>query len=269
MKMSKPRQNTPVELSESVRHRLDTYALLASAAGVSLLVSAQPADARIVYTPTHHVIGYPGSYNLDLNNDGKTDVTIFETNHSTTEAGQLTRLIAAAGASNLVKGYPWWGSLGSRAGLASALRPGQKIGGSQTRFGYGSAEPMAEAATVAGGSAYSFAAWGNLPLIPYRYLGVKFQINGKTHYGWARMIVKVSGVKITATLTGYAYETVPNKTIVAGKKIDSADSTELLTEPAQADAIPLPGSLGRLARGATGPGAWRKRAAVQAFKATD
>jgi hypothetical protein len=269
MKMSKRRQNTPVELSESVRHRLDTYALLASAAGVSLLVAAQPADARIVYTPTHHVIGYPGSYNLDLNNDGTTDVTIFETNHSTTEAGQLTRLVAAAGASNLVKGYPWCNSFGSRAGLASALRPGQKIGGSQTRFGYGSAEPMAEAATVAGGPPYSFAAWGNLPLIPYRYLGVKFQINGKTHYGWARMIVKVSGVKITATLTGYAYETVPNKTIIAGKKSDSTESTELLKEPAQADAVPGPASLGRLARGATGLALSRTRDAAQALRTTE
>jgi hypothetical protein len=77
---------------------------------------------------------------------------------------------------------------------------------------------MGGAATVAGGPAYSFGAWGNLPLLPYRRLGVKFEINGKTHFGWARMIAKVSGVKITATLTGYAYETVPNTTIIAGKK---------------------------------------------------
>jgi hypothetical protein len=266
MKMSKRHPKTPVYLSESLRHRLDTYALVASAAGVSLLVLAQPAHARIVYTATHHVIGYPGSYNLDLNNDGAADVTIFETNHSTSEGGQITRLIAAAGASNLVKGYPLWNSVGSRLPYASALRPGQKIGGSQTRFGYGSPAPMAGAATVAGGPAYSFGAWGNLPLIPYRYLGVKFEINGKTHYGWARMIVKVSGVKITATLTGYAYETVPNKTIVAGKKSDSEDSAELLETPGPNTLEPA--SLGQLAQGATGRVAWRRKNAMPAPEAT-
>ena len=164
MKISKPRPKMPVELSESVRHKVETYALAASAAGVSLLVLAQPADARIVYTSTHHVIGHTGRYNLDLNHDSKTDVTIYETNHSTSEGGQVTRLIAAAGPSNLVKGYPLWNSIGSRLPYASALRPGQKIGGSHTRFGYGSPAPMAVAATVAGGPAYSFGAWGNLPI---------------------------------------------------------------------------------------------------------
>ena len=31
------------------------------------------------------------------------------------------------------------------------------------------------------------------------------------------MSVKVQGHAITATLTGYAYETIPNKPIIAGK----------------------------------------------------
>jgi hypothetical protein len=245
-----------VELGESCASGSTPCTL--SQCGRGELVFPKPADAKSVYTRSHHVIGHLGSYNLDLNNDGKTDATIFETNHSTTEAGQLTRLIVAPGASNVVKGYPLWGSYGTRLPFASAVRPGQKIGGSQTRFGYVAPAPMAAAATVAGGPAYSYAAWGNLPLIPYRYLGVKFQIHGKTHYGWARMIVKVSGVDITATLTGYAYETVPNKTIVAGKKIDSA-YMELSRELASRDTSVEPAGLGRLAQGATGLAAWRRR----------
>jgi hypothetical protein len=262
MKESKRLARTPAELSESLRRELDVYALVASAAGVSLLVLTQPANARIIYTPTHHVIGYPGSYNLDLNNDGKADVTIFETNHATSEGGQVTHLFAAAAANDLVKGYPWFTSIGSGLKFASALRPGQKIGGSQTRFGYGARETMAAARTSAGGN-QSYGAWGNLPLIPYRYLGVKFQINGKTHYGWARMIVKVSGVKITATLTGYAYETIPNKTIIAGKKSDTEDGAELSQPPDSRNANLEPTSLGRLAQGASGLAAWRRRDAVQ------
>jgi hypothetical protein len=45
-----------------------------------------------------------------------------------------------------------------------------------------------------------------------RYLGLKFQIKGNTHYGWARLNVKVSKTTITATLTGYAYEDHPEQT---------------------------------------------------------
>jgi hypothetical protein len=261
MKMSSQRRKTPVELSESVRRRLDGYALAASAAGVSLLALTQTADARIIYTPTHHVIGHLGSYNLDLNHDRKTDVTILETERSTSES-QRTRLIAAPGASNLVKGYPWFTSIGSGLKFASALRPGQKIGGSQTRFGYGARQTMAGAASIAGGPPYSFAAWGNLPLIPYRYLGVKFQIDGKSHYGWARMTVKVSGINITATITGYAYETVPNKTIIAGKKSDSEDSAQLLKAPDSRDAVRDPASLGRFALGARARAARSRRIAL-------
>ena len=51
-----------------------------------------------------------------------------------------------------------------------------------------------------------------------RYLGLKFQIKGKTHYGWARLSVQVGFVYIDATLTGYAYETIAGKSIIAGQK---------------------------------------------------
>src|SRR5262249_29126668 len=50
------------------------------------------------------------------------------------------------------------------------------------------------------------------------YLGLKFRIKGKFHYGWARLTVKVlGGARIRTTLTGFAYETIPNKPIKAGK----------------------------------------------------
>jgi len=82
-----------------------------------------------------------------------------------------------------------------------------------------------------------------------RYLGLRFSIKGKIHYGWARLNVKVaegSDFDITATLTGYAYETIPNKPIVAGK-IKGTDVIEAV-EPA---------SLGHLAQGSAELAAWR------------
>jgi hypothetical protein len=42
-------------------------------------------------------------------------------------------------------------------------------------------------------------------------------ISGKVHFGWARVTVTTSGKTFTATRTGYAYETIPNKSIIAGK----------------------------------------------------
>jgi hypothetical protein len=55
-----------------------------------------------------------------------------------------------------------------------------------------------------------------------RYLGLKFEINGKIHYGWTRLSV-IGRQRITATLTGYAYETIPNKPINAGQAKSATD----------------------------------------------
>jgi hypothetical protein len=52
---------------------------------------------------------------------------------------------------------------------------------------------------------------------------------------------------IQATLTGYAYETIPNKPIITGK-IKGPDVITL--EPA---------TLGRLAQGASGISTWREK----------
>jgi hypothetical protein len=78
--------------------------------------------------------------------------------------------------------------------------------------------------------------WNN---VKQAYLGLKFVIKGKTHFGWARLKVSVDPLKlsITAILTGYAYETTPGKPIIAG-------ATKGPDEQA--------GSLGALAAGAAG-----------------
>jgi hypothetical protein len=93
-----------------------------------------------------------------------------------------------------------------------------------------------------------------------RYLGLKFQIHGKTHYGWARLSVQLQqNFQITATLTGYAYEIIPGKGIRAGQtggQADDAtskpDSGELQTSPSiVVRAVSLKSaSLGQFALGA-------------------
>jgi len=53
-------------LSGSLQRQLNTYALAASAAGVGALALAQPAEAKIIYTPVHVVIGHGGVQEYDL-----------------------------------------------------------------------------------------------------------------------------------------------------------------------------------------------------------
>jgi hypothetical protein len=89
--------------------------------------------------------------------------------------------------------------------------------------------------------------YGKWTYVRNGYLGLKFKIHGKTHYGWARLGVIHDGFKLTGTLTGYAYETIANKAIVAGDtKGKDRDKDEV-----------QPVSLGHLARGASAVSAWR------------
>ena len=66
---SRPR--TTAQFSDSTHHQLNMYAVAAGAAGVGMLALAQPAEAKIVYTPANTPIRFV--VNLDLNNDGLPD----------------------------------------------------------------------------------------------------------------------------------------------------------------------------------------------------
>jgi hypothetical protein len=108
--------------------------------------------------------------------------------------------------------------------------------------------------------------WAN---VKDRYLGLKFQIDGKTHYGWPRLSVQLQqqNFQITATLTGYAYETVPHKRIRAGQSAGadevttSSGSARLRGHPTAAKPVShdsQPASLGQLALGAAVISPWRR-----------
>jgi hypothetical protein len=205
MKRSTPFSRQTADLSESLHRQLNMYAFAASAAGVGVLALTQPVEAKIVYTPAHHVIGPHHSYTIDLNHDKVTDFTI--SNSATCNDGTCfygLYLVPPAGNSGV--GYVLFGQLG----LQSALRPGSGIGPNK-HFQNGGALVWLE---VFAGSTDTFGPWPN---VKNRYLGLKFQIKGKTHYGWARLSVTRKGHIVTGTLTGYAYETIPNKAIIAGK----------------------------------------------------
>ena len=100
------------------------------------------------------------------------------------------------------------------------------------------------------GSTGSGGLWANKT---NRYMGLKFMINGSHHFGWARLTV----VHGTATITGYAYETIPNKPIIAGKTsgfaVSNARAADQVLAPFHQRA-----SLGVLALGTNGLNIWRR-----------
>jgi hypothetical protein len=117
-----------------------------------------------------------------------------------------------------------------------------------------------------GGGAGSLCPWGRG--VSVQYLGLKFLIKGKIHFGWARLGSFLFFPKPAATLTGYAYETIPNKRIATGRTKGPDDAS--IEEPNAALALPTPepATLGALAMGAPGLSIWRrKESALQASDA--
>jgi len=252
---SSPGPRKTANLSEATNHQLNMYALAASAAGVGVLALAQPADARIVYTPAHRVIKAHTSYQLDLNHDKTIDFTISNSARCATDECFYSLVQEpAAGNSGMAvfKGYL----------LASALKRGARIGpGGQFQ--------NRTAAMVGIDSAYPFSyVFGEWVNVQRRYLGLRFKIKGQTHYGWARLNVQVvlpPHPAITAVLTGYAYETIPGKSIKAGQTKEAADDpTNEDSGPGASPTKPIPdkpkpASLGMLALGAHGGPLWRRK----------
>jgi hypothetical protein len=203
------------------------YALAATAAGVSLLGLAQPVEAKIIYTKTNiSVFGF--GIRLDLTNDGTADF-FFSSFVSVTTPGSLHTLAVGGG-------FPSNG-IWNNKGAAVALRAGVLVGPKAHFFDGTSGLLMgATGRNTENGKHYYSGPWENGGKgVKNRYLGLKFHINGKVHYAWARLnFPSPEG----ARLTGYAYETIPNKPIIAGATKGP-------------DVVPEPTTLGALAAGAS------------------
>jgi hypothetical protein len=222
-----------------------------------------PSEATIIYTAAHVNIGV-NPYDLDLNHDGITDF-IFRNGISCDPARCLYSLVVYSphGVGNAVA---FRGGRFPRF-LAQALSHGAVIGSGRS---FATLVGMASATYSGGGELRERGHWVN---VTDRYLGVEFSIKGRTHYGWARLTVKVKHpFMITAVLTGYAYETIPNKRIFAGKTRGPNDATSTsgslsgsddsgrgayLTNPIPD--TPQPASLGMLAVGSRGVPLWRRK----------
>ena len=257
MKHSSRPRNT-ANLSDSVHRQLNMYAVAASAAGVGLLALAQPAEARIVYTPTHKVIGKNSSYPLALNH-GTPDFIIRNSycRYSETCNSSWRSQLSVAAARDIGRSVNQVEGTTGNVYLAAALKRGARIPNAGK---FGRAARMAlQCSGACNASHTGIRTSGPWVDVTNRYLGLKFKIDGKFHYGWARLNVKVLiGREIIATLTGYAYETIPNKAIIAGQTKVPEDNT--IEEPKALLTIPAsrPATLGSLALGSRGLSIWQR-----------
>jgi len=218
--------------STTFQQLLNKYTLAATAAGVGTL-ALPAAEAKVIYTPAHVVIKVNDTYNLDLNQDGIADFILRNTSRCNTDQC-FWDLFEKAPHKNGVLGTVFSGF----GPFVSALPNGVEIGPNAGNFYKG--KGWLATFYYGGGGPSSHGKWRN---VEKRYLGLKFHINGEVHYGWARLNVKVTDnpIAITGTLTGYAYQTVANKPIIAGKTADEAGTRVLGST-----------SLGGLALGAQG-----------------
>jgi hypothetical protein len=253
---SRPRKTA--NLSDSVHHQLNMYALAASAASVGMLALAKPAQARIIYTHAHQEVGR--GLTLDLNHDGIADFKIEKAYY-----GHFAWLVAASLGSNRV-----WG--GAKPFQAAELPAGYPVGWNRTKFHVGGSiiatttirpEKSLYACSVDSGGISCNGPWSKATS---GYLGLKFFITGKIHYGWARLSYspKLPG---TWFLEGYAYETIPKKPIITGKKKGPNEIDLGIEQRNPASLAPPslnPATLGLLATGSPGLSIWRREELLEA-----
>jgi hypothetical protein len=193
----------------TLRQHLNRFAIATIVVGVGLLALALPAEAQIVYTPTNITIGCNSSYNLDVNNDGVTDFTI------------TTEDVPSCFVPLLQSGSVSETAAPGNGALIGPLSEGDEIGPDQA-FSEGTSglESFSNHCNHHGKEYWCWyvysGPWHVVKVKGKRYLGLSFQLNGETYYGWAQLTLLKGGVE-GVKLSGYAYESTPGMPINAGQ----------------------------------------------------
>jgi|SRR5215831_3697981 len=264
---SAPRSRKTFKISDSLNRQLNTYAQVAAAAGVSVLALAGASEAEVVYTETHQVTHSGSPLYVDLNHDGIKDF-LLRTTYYPGSSGLEVGLNAFGIGNNRVAARRFRSSSGYFFSAASALQAGARIGPKgnfSVRFPFLAVEHFSRFSSQDS----DLGPWvGKGNGVRNRYLGLKFVVHGEVHYGWARLSVTLGHQRqvddVIGTLTGYAYETVPDKPIIAGR----INGPDVITEQPETGEItpsaplgapaPAPATLGLLAKGALAFDLWRR-----------
>jgi hypothetical protein len=252
MKHSPRFSSTPSRLSASCDRRLSAYALAAGAAGLGLLTLAPPAEAKIVYTPSNLPLMNHKQVFFDLNNDGINDFSFYGQSISRRSISTFFFRLTVSPAR---QGDAIWGIESHEHASCAAHLPRDTQVETKRPFQANRAVLLDWSGGPNGGTAYC--PW--VGKTGTAYLGLKFSIKGQTHFGWAR--VKVASIyPYNIFLTGYAYETIPNKPISTGKT-KGPDEIGNMSQPLPAALnvpLSLPATVGMLALGWPALSIWRR-----------
>jgi hypothetical protein len=198
---------------------LDKKLLNYVSASAALLATGAAANAQVVYTdvtPDAVLQNTQGAGwatgAIDFNNDATMDFTIAL--FSTSGGPNASVAVAYATGTNCAGGNPAnevMGSMPSAYNYVHKLNMNDPIGASGNWLGTNCVQGTMGYRTSGGASPYN-EEWNNG--VTDGYMGVRFDIAGSIHYGWARM--DVSADHLTLTLKDYAYDATPNTTINAG-----------------------------------------------------
>lgn len=242
------------ELSRNLEKRLVAYV---AAAGGGLIVFSQPAAAQIIYTPSNIPMaqGFAGGAitQFDINNDGTPDFAFSNFSYLTHGFGAVDLKISPDVTGNAIVGILL---SGQQRTTAAALADGVEVGPNanfQSQGLYMAGVFFGSTNTLHSGSWLS---------VETAYLGLKFMVNGETHYGWARIkfVSPVGFNFLSGSIAGYAYESTPNQPILTGQTSGTMKKTKQPGQPNAAVRI-VPAaraqSLGMLAAGAVATPLWR------------
>lgn len=227
-------------IGEKLDKKLKAYSVAAGAAGVGLLALAQPAQAEIVYTPAHIRFMTTASRSIDMTHNGINEFRFVDAADLGSGSTTFVFAVGLHGGDGLlvrpnIVGKEAW-----------PLPLGARIGPSEL---FSNSAAMAAAYHGSGGGT-----WGK-----NRYLGLKFQLNGQEHYGWAELSIGLNRKgTISVEINGYAYETVANKPILAGKTKQEDTALQQPTPASQHTSPPFSATLGLLALGSPGLSIWRR-----------
>jgi hypothetical protein len=257
-------------LSGTSEHTLRSYTLAAAAASVSVLALAQPAEAEIIITNKTIPLHANKGVLLDLNGDGVTDFDFFLSNYTISHTIVNNLFVSQPGSFNAGNSVIGTGYLASALLRGAKIGPGGPFIKTYAKYGVGIEGSALCTQNCGGKSGYSFdqrlqGKWGGGH--PNRFIGVKFKIKGKIHYGWIRLTVTVkhkgSGKgptgSFSATITEYGYESVANKACDAGLAGPSVPNAAPGSASTEHGSLRKSGpALGMLALGAEAMPLWRR-----------
>lgn len=179
------------------------FAAFPARAGAQIVYTNPEPDLQVVLTTTGGT-----SYPLDLNKDSITDVTLSaawsNVNSRPRPTIQKSVRVSNSGGSHLIM-------------VPSPLNPSFLVPNAEKTNGIIDASRISWRTMTSGILRQSNSSYGQWTDPTDRFLAIRFSLNGNWHYGWVRLSVNI-GTNVSFTIRDYAYNSLPNQSILAGEK---------------------------------------------------